>query len=179
MPHFDVYKATAPKFSAELMEEARIQSGIGRADFENFCEAMRNRTRIGELRYEGPAWRWIEPDQEATIGKDWRIGYAFFDWKPELYLEGRKRKLAAYGKSGNRELLYDVANYAAFAYLTHDGVGPKVAAAWIAWALREFYYPEHPEAHFRCMDQDIDGTEASGSLSTHPEIARRLKVANG
>ena len=43
-----------------------------------------------------------------------------------------EKKLAAYKRTGNTELLVDVANYAMF----------------------EFMYPLHPEAHYTPMDDD-------------------------
>lgn len=82
---------------------------------EDFLQMMVNRCIVGFHRY-GPFY---------LIGsqpRSWR--------KPLDRLEGCLEK---YKKTGNRELLVDIANY----------------------AMGEFTNPHHPKAHLKCEDQGI------------------------
>lgn len=175
---FDMYRATACKFSQEIMNTVRshMPRPISDTQFDEFCESMKNRTRIGECRYEGQSWMYLDPEQEAVLGKDWRYGYEFFSQDPELFLLGWKRKTMAFDRSGNRELLIDVVNYVCFYALTSDraqDVEQLIKAA--AAAVEEFFRPQHPTSHYKALDQGIDGEEASGAMSRDPRVINALR----
>ena len=82
---------------------------------EEFLQMMVNRCIVGYHRY-GPFY---------AIGRHSRS-----DRKP---LDRLTECLKKYEKTGNRELLIDIANY----------------------AMSEFAVPHHPKAHLKCEDQGI------------------------
>ena len=173
---FDLFKSVAIKSDHALMEAAfdiaHAMGKITRPQFNEFLALMFNRTVVGECRYEAGNHLYFDRDQEETIGKDWRLGYAFLDWKPELFARAGRRKLDAYVQSGNQELLVDVANYYVFEAITSD---KPFQRSLLAAVLAEWGTPIHPKAHYRPMDQDIDGTSASGSASVLPEVRAKLR----
>lgn len=185
--------AVAYKFSEEFADRVRTVVLSHGSEWEDGLNAviagMLHRLFVGDARYELPRQQWIEPDQEATIGKNWRRGYTLCDWSIETHLRGLRRKIGVFVETGNRELLLDICNYAMFLYMLDDGFsGPPLATGMLTYrslpnlyrvykedrlsevlveiaatAVMEFDLPLHPKTHFLALDQGIHGTAASGA----------------
>lgn len=172
---FDIEKSAALKFSQPIMDRARgFCPWLTDEQFDHFCKLMKNRLVVGEARYEGPKWMYFDRDQEEVIGKNWRHGYTFYDWNPAFFARAAARKMGAYRKTGNTEVLVDVANYLVFTALTADRDFDVVS--WGVYrVMEEFFSPLHPNAHYRTFDQDIDGPETSGSATLDPAVSAHMR----
>lgn len=133
----------------QLMEEA--------GDDGSIYKLMRNRLMVGECRYGQNPFP-IDPDQEATIGKHWQRGYDFLaNWPPEEIERRLNGKVNKYHRTGNRELIIDVLNYFTFLFLLDYRYSRAYIRLMLEYWIDEFWTPEHPEAHWRCEDQEVDG----------------------
>jgi len=164
------------KHDREIFAEAAAEVGnryASRSEIEWFAQQMKNRLFIGEMRYASPKWAYRDADQEAKIGPEWRLGYDFFATQKGVFEKGYRSKARAYMRSGNTELIIDTANYAMFCAIVGDQ--PRDWAVTVLTnCLREFFNPTHPEAHYRALDQDIDGQELSGSITNDPRVRAQL-----
>lgn len=136
---------------------------------------LRNRTTVGEQRYEGGKWHFREPEQEAVIGPDWRYSFGFLNSKPETFLKGYRKKWNAYHRSGNLEFLVDAINYASFLHILGDvpaGIDPFYL---VMHTITELRWPLHPKPFFECADQDIHGQEYSGSMTNDAAVKKSMR----
>lgn len=163
------------KHDPEIFAEAAVNArrSASPAEAERFAQQMRNRLLVGEMRYAAPKWAYRDAEQEAEIGPAWRLGYDFFSTPRGVFEQGYRSKARAYMKSGNTELIIDTANYAMFCALVGDR--PREWAVTVLTnCLREFFNPSHPDAHYKAMDQGIDGVEASGGITNDPRVRARM-----
>lgn len=146
---------------------------------EEFCKRMSNRREVGFYRYEAETHAFRNRDQEEAFGPDWRHAYMFLDTPASAWLTGMESKSDRYVDSGNRELLIDVGNYAMYYLLTgEDDYSLRYCMSVLGWAVREFYHPTHPRAHYVDMDQGIDGPGASGSNPYYGKVPLRIIIQN-
>jgi hypothetical protein len=134
----------------------------------DWCAAeMKDRIVVGECRYGRPEM--IEPDQDSTLPKGWRNGYAFFATDPAVWRNGLKNKLEALYRTLNGDLVPDVLNYAMFLASTDSSAARRVAAFFQAFYALCFLGDGREGRiegyHETTLDQGIHGKELSGTAT--------------